>query len=87
MLFDIPLPLSSVRNHTQLCAERGDQVRAPSTPKAIRFVLVTHKHDIAEYAHRVIYIKDGVVERDDGKDKSWYPPFRTSRRVAQLQVW
>jgi putative ABC transport system ATP-binding protein len=28
-------------------------------------VLVTHEHDIAEYAHRVVYIKDGVVERDE----------------------
>jgi len=30
-------------------------------------VLVTHEHDIAEYAHRVIHIKDGVVERDELK--------------------
>jgi putative ABC transport system ATP-binding protein len=30
-------------------------------------VLVTHEHDIAEYAHRIIYIKDGVVERDEVK--------------------
>lgn len=30
-------------------------------------VLVTHEHDIAEYAHRVVYIKDGVVERDERK--------------------
>jgi putative ABC transport system ATP-binding protein len=28
-------------------------------------VLVTHEHDIAAYAHRVIHIKDGVVERDE----------------------
>ncbi|HWF90844.1 MAG TPA: ABC transporter ATP-binding protein [Terriglobales bacterium] len=28
-------------------------------------VLVTHEHDIAEYAQRTIYIKDGVVERDE----------------------
>jgi putative ABC transport system ATP-binding protein len=28
-------------------------------------VLVTHEHDIAEYAHRVVYIKDGVVSRDE----------------------
>ena len=31
-------------------------------------VLVTHEHDIAEYAHRVVYIKDGVVERDEVKN-------------------
>jgi putative ABC transport system ATP-binding protein len=30
-------------------------------------VLVTHEHDIAEYAHRVIHIKDGVVEKDERK--------------------
>src|SRR5512140_3087824 len=30
-------------------------------------VLVTHEHDIAEYAHRVIHIKDGVVARDEVK--------------------
>ena len=28
-------------------------------------VLVTHEHDIAEYAHRVVYIKDGIVSRDE----------------------
>jgi len=30
-------------------------------------VLVTHEHDIAEYAHRIINIKDGVVARDEIK--------------------
>src|ERR1700739_4936285 len=30
-------------------------------------VLVTHEHDIADYAHRVVNIKDGVVERDERK--------------------
>src|SRR5712671_1174955 len=28
-------------------------------------VLVTHEHDISEYAHRVIHIKDGVVAKDE----------------------
>lgn len=32
-------------------------------------VLVTHEHDIAEYAHRIVHIKDGVVERDEVKVK------------------
>jgi putative ABC transport system ATP-binding protein len=27
-------------------------------------VLVTHEHDIAEYAHRVIHLKDGVIASD-----------------------
>ncbi|MGA2856717.1 MAG: ABC transporter ATP-binding protein [Candidatus Sulfotelmatobacter sp.] len=30
-------------------------------------VLVTHEHDIAEYAHRVIHLKDGVIASDETK--------------------
>ena len=30
-------------------------------------VLVTHENDIAAYAHRIVNIKDGVVERDEVK--------------------
>jgi len=27
-------------------------------------IVVTHEHDIAEYAHRIVYIKDGVIAKD-----------------------
>jgi putative ABC transport system ATP-binding protein len=30
-------------------------------------IVVTHEHDIAEYAHRIISIRDGVVEKDETK--------------------
>ena len=30
-------------------------------------ILVTHEDDIAEYAHRVIHIKDGVIASDESK--------------------
>lgn len=33
-------------------------------------VLVTHEHDIAEYAHRVVHIRDGVVAKDETKARS-----------------
>jgi putative ABC transport system ATP-binding protein len=33
--------------------------------KGNTIVLVTHEHDIAEHAHRVVHIKDGQVSRDE----------------------
>ena len=35
--------------------------------KGNTIVLVTHEHDIAEYAHRIIFIKDGKVAGDEMK--------------------
>ncbi len=32
-------------------------------------VVVTHEHDIAEYAHRVVSIKDGKIERDERRQR------------------
>jgi putative ABC transport system ATP-binding protein len=33
-------------------------------------VVVTHENDIARHAHRIIYIRDGKVERDEAVSKS-----------------
>ncbi|MBN1204722.1 MAG: ABC transporter ATP-binding protein [Myxococcaceae bacterium] len=32
-------------------------------------MLVTHEQDIAEHAHRILFLKDGVIERDDRRQK------------------
>ncbi|MCJ7503920.1 MAG: macrolide ABC transporter ATP-binding protein, partial [Acidobacteriia bacterium] len=28
-------------------------------------VLVTHEHDIAAHAHRILHIRDGKIDRDE----------------------
>jgi len=33
--------------------------------KGNTIVLVTHEHDIAEFAHRIIHIRDGKVAGDE----------------------
>ncbi len=38
--------------------------------KGNTIVLVTHEHDIAEYAHRIIHIRDGVVSKDERKERA-----------------
>ncbi len=30
-------------------------------------ILVTHEEDIAQYAHRIIRLKDGLIETDNAK--------------------
>ncbi len=35
------------------------------TRKGNTIVLVTHEHDVAEYAHRIIHIRDGKVASDE----------------------
>src|ERR1700687_3195381 len=53
-----------------LDSKTGDEIMALFDDLYARgntIILVTHEPDIAEYAHRVIYIKDGVVERDERK--------------------
>ncbi len=32
-------------------------------------ILVTHEEDIANYAHRIIRLKDGLIESDDLKQQ------------------
>ena len=37
-------------------------------------VLVTHEHDIAEYAQRSVHFKDGVIVSDERKNRIWERP-------------
>jgi ABC-type lipoprotein export system ATPase subunit len=44
-------------------------------------ILVTHEEEIAEYAHRIIRLRDGVVESDTRKDNNY---FTTTMKIAIL---
>ncbi len=37
-------------------------------------IMVTHKEDMAHYAHRVIRLKDGLVESDETQIPILYSP-------------
>ena len=39
-------------------------------------VLVTHEEDIANHAHRIIRLRDGVIESDKRKESSFAPVSR-----------
>ena len=47
-------------------------------PSGITVVLVTHEHDIAAYASRVLVFKDGLIQSDDVQE-----PFRKSTPPAE----
>ena len=53
-----------------LDTKAGDEVMAifsELNAQGRTIILVTHEPDIAEYAKRVVYVRDGRIERDEWK--------------------
>ena len=48
-------------------------------------ILVTHEEDIAQYAHRIIRLRDGIIESDTQKHQSFVIKVR-SRKVRDLSA-
>jgi putative ABC transport system ATP-binding protein len=58
-------PTSPPATSTPRPASRSWPSSTPSTPSGNTIVLVTHEPDIAEYAHRVVHIRDGQIFSDE----------------------
>jgi len=51
-----------------------------NTEQRMTIVLVTHEHDIAEYAERSVAFRDGVIVSDERKSASWDRPVNSDPR-------
>jgi putative ABC transport system ATP-binding protein len=59
ILADEPTGNLDTKTSIEIMKLFGDLHRAKNT-----IILVTHEHDIAEYAHRIVRLRDGVIESD-----------------------
>ncbi len=57
--------------------------------QGITILLVTHEHDIAEYADRVIHMRDGVIQREERRAAPRAPAARSpsAERPAARSAW
>ena len=54
-------PTGNLDSHT---SEEIMQILVDLNKQGQTIVLVTHEHDIAEYAKRQVHLRDGVIEKD-----------------------
>ncbi len=80
-------PTGNLDSHTSI--EIMEIFQRLNREQGITIILVTHEHDIAEYAKRVIVFRDGQISRDeqitnprDASADLAAPPVNTSEEVA-----
>ena len=44
-------------------------LRTLNSEHGLTLMLVTHEHDIAGYASRIIHMKDGLIQRDEKNEQ------------------
>jgi len=86
-----PVNRAGGRAHWNLDSKTGEEIMALFANlhgQGNTIILVTHEHDIAQHAHRIIFIRDGKIASDEqSRRSSGHSALSFHRKLNNLSAW